>query len=69
MEQPKGPAIWLFSADTLKAVPDLYDEVSGGWGNTGVGQLLNSTRLRRARHFEWLAVLLCCRCSISPRCC
>ena len=24
-----------------------------------VGQLLNSTRLRRARHFEWLAVLLC----------
>ena len=59
VEQPKGPAIWLFSAATLKAVPDLYDEVSGGWGNTGVGQLLNSTRLRRARHFEWLAVLLC----------
>ena len=59
VEQPKGPAIWLFSADTLKAVPDLYDEVSGGWGNTGIGQLLNSTRLRRSRHFEWLAVLLC----------
>ena len=59
VEQPKGPAIWLFSAETLKAIPDLYDEVSGGWGNTGVGQLLNSTRLRRARHFEWLAVLLC----------
>jgi MscS family membrane protein len=59
VEQPKGPAIWLFSAGTLKAVPDLYDEVSGGWGNTGVGQLLNSTRLRRARHFEWLAVMLC----------
>jgi MscS family membrane protein len=58
VEQPKGPAIWLFSAETLKAVPDLYDEVSGGWGNTGVGQLLNSTRLRRARHLEWLAVLL-----------
>jgi MscS family membrane protein len=59
VEQAKGPAIWLFSAETLKAVPDLYDEVSGGWGNTGVGQLLNSTRLRRARHLEWLAVMLC----------
>src|SRR5436190_2319639 len=59
VEQPEGPAVWLFSAETLKAVPDLYDEVSGGWGNTGVGQLLNSTRLRRARHFEWLAVTLC----------
>ena len=43
VEQPKGPAIWLFSAATLKAVPDLYNEVSGGWGNTGVGKLLNST--------------------------
>jgi len=59
VEQPKGPAIWLFSVNTLKAIPDVYDEVSGGWGNTGVGRLLNSTRLRRARHFEWLAVLLC----------
>ena len=59
VEQPAGPAVWLFSAETLKAVPELYEEVSGGWGNTGVGQLLNSTRLRRARHFEWLAVLLC----------
>ena len=59
VEQPTGPPIWQFSAWTLKSIPDVYDEVSGGWGNTGVGQLLNSTRLRRARHFEWLAVLLC----------
>ncbi len=59
VEQPAGPPIWQFSAWTLKSIPDVYDEVSGGWGNTGVGQLLNSTRLRRARHFEWLAVLLC----------
>ena len=59
VEQPTGPAVWLFSAWTLKSIPDVYDEVSGGWGNTGVGQLLNSTRLRRARHFEWLAVVLC----------
>ena len=59
VEQPTGPPIWQFSAWTLKSIPDVYDEVSGGWGNTGVGRLLNSTRLRRARHFEWLAVLLC----------
>jgi MscS family membrane protein len=59
VEQPTGPPIWLFSAATLDAVPALYEEISGGWGNTGVGQLLNSTRLRRVRHLEWLAVVLC----------
>ena len=58
--QPKGPAIWLFSTDTLKAIPEVYLEVSGDWGgHSSVGRLLNSTRLRRVLLFEWVAVLLC----------
>jgi MscS family membrane protein len=52
-----GP-IWLFSDQTLAAVPALYEEVTRSWGNGILGRLLTRAHVERVRALEWLVVLL-----------
>ncbi len=53
-----GSHIWLFADETLASIPALYEEVTQGWGNSGLGRLLTRSGLRRVRLLEWVAVLV-----------
>ena len=52
-----GP-IWLFSADTLAAVPALYEEVTLGWSDGIVPRFLTGNRVAGIRLVEWIVALL-----------
>ena len=53
-----SPAIWLFSKETLEAVPALYEEISRVSIDTFLPEFLTRTRVAGIRLFEWLSVLL-----------
>lgn len=55
---PKSPPIWLFSADTLDAVPPVYQEILGSRPPSVLPSFLFTTRLGSLRLVEWLAILL-----------
>jgi MscS family membrane protein len=50
--------IWLFSAQTLSLVPDLYKEVTLGWTERVLPRFLTGTRFFGVRLYEWVTVLL-----------
>jgi MscS family membrane protein len=50
--------IWLFSAETLAAIPAVYEEVRLDWGDGLIGRFLTSTRVSHIRAVEWVVVLL-----------
>jgi MscS family membrane protein len=50
--------IWLFSRQTLEAVPGIFDEISPGSVDTRVPEFLTRNRVAGVRLFDWLTVLL-----------
>ena len=53
-----GDRVWLFSRQTLRAVPSLHAEITLGWGDGKLSPFLTGTRLGGIRLFEWLTALL-----------
>lgn len=49
--------VWLFSSDTVSAVPRLYDEVSQSPASTMWPRFLTETRIGSLRTIEWLVVV------------
>lgn len=58
VERKNAGPIWLFSSETLEAVPGLYEEITLGLGDAILPQFLTHTRVGGVRLFEWLAVIL-----------
>jgi MscS family membrane protein len=57
LDRPKIGPLWLFSRETLEAVPDLFDEVTATQGDSFLTRAVRGTGLRGG-WFEWLSVPL-----------
>ena len=55
VERPKIGQIWLFSRETLAAVPELFDEVTSTQGESFVARAVRGTGLRGG-WLDWLSV-------------
>jgi MscS family membrane protein len=58
VDRGKSGFLWLFSSETLDAIPDLYDEVNEVSVDTILPEFLVSHRIAGIVLFEWLAVLV-----------
>jgi MscS family membrane protein len=58
VQRGKSPPVWLFATDTLRKVPEMYDEIGPPWIETYVPQSLLDTRLVRFSLWQWLGMLL-----------
>jgi len=58
VHRDREAAIWLFSRQTLDAVPALYDEVGHLSVDAVVPRFLTKTRVAGIRLLDWLAVLI-----------
>ncbi|MGE5359276.1 MAG: mechanosensitive ion channel family protein [Bacteroidales bacterium] len=59
VEQGRGGRVWLFSSETLAAVPELYDEVSGATqAERWIPSVLLTTRILGISLFGWLLALV-----------
>jgi MscS family membrane protein len=55
VNRENGPSIWLFSKETLDAVPGLYEELNA---TPGIPKFLAETRIFQIALFEWLVMLV-----------
>jgi len=58
VQREKNGPIWLFSSKTLKAVPDLFEEVNSVSVETILPDFLVRTQIGHIALFEWLGVFL-----------
>jgi MscS family membrane protein len=58
VKRGNGPPVWLFSDETLEAIPELYNVITLGQGDATLPRFLTSTRVGGVRLLEWLCVLL-----------
>jgi MscS family membrane protein len=58
VDRGKSGFLWLFSSETLDAIPDLYEEVNEVSVDTILPEFLVSHRIAGIVLFEWLAVLV-----------
>jgi MscS family membrane protein len=58
VQRGKSPPVWLFATDTLRKVPEMYDEIGPPWIETYVPQSLLDTRVVRFSLWQWLGMLL-----------
>lgn len=58
IEKPNAPPIWLFSADTLKSIPDLYEDTKVTSIEDALPSALVNTRIVDIPLYEWLTVLV-----------
>lgn len=58
VDRGKSGLLWLFSSETLDAIPDLYDEVSEVSVDTILPEFLVNHRILGIVLFEWFAVLV-----------
>jgi MscS family membrane protein len=58
VQRGSAGAIWLFSSQTLDAVPELYDQITSNRANAVIPPVLFDARLGGVRLLDWLAVLL-----------
>ena len=58
VDRGKSGLLWLFSSETLDAIPDLYGEVNEVSVDTILPEFLVSHRIAGIVLFEWLAVLV-----------
>jgi MscS family membrane protein len=58
VDRGKSGPLWLFSSNTLDAIPDLYDEINVVSVDTVLPRFLVNTRFAGIPVFEWLAVLV-----------
>jgi MscS family membrane protein len=57
VNRKNGP-IWLFSRETLDAVPELYDEVSADAAENWLMKFLVKTKIANIALFNWLAIFV-----------
>lgn len=53
-----GEMIWLFSADTLRRVPEVYDEMSEAWIDEYIPKMLTRRGWLAVPLWQWLALLI-----------
>src|SRR5512135_1262692 len=58
VQPKKGPPIWLFSAETLREVPEYYQEVGTGTIETYMPKFLVTTWFLWFPLWQWLCILL-----------
>jgi MscS family membrane protein len=58
LDRAAGGPIWLFASETLKFIPELYDDVEGMTLQDVLPALLVDTKILSIPLFEWLAVLV-----------
>ena len=58
VDRGKSGKVWLFSAKTLKSIPDVFEELSTPPVEKILPELLVKTRLAGIPLFEWLALFL-----------
>jgi MscS family membrane protein len=58
VDDPKQGKIWLFSDETLKAIPDVFDEINESGISSRMPEILVVNRIAGIPISEWLAVFL-----------
>jgi MscS family membrane protein len=65
VQRGDGPPIWLFSAETLRGIPQIYEEVRPPWIEENIWPPLREIRFLHFPLWEWLALLLAIPCVIG----
>jgi MscS family membrane protein len=58
IQRGQGPALWLFAADTLRKVPEMYAEIGPPWIEAHLPKALLETRFLTFSLWQWMAMLL-----------
>lgn len=58
VQRGETPPIWLFSAETLRSIPQIYEEIRPPWIEDLMWRPLREIRLLRYPLWEWLALLI-----------
>ena len=58
IQRENNPPVWLFSADTLKRVPRIYEEIDIPWLEWHLPAVLTETRLAGQPPYRWIISLL-----------
>lgn len=58
IQKENNPPVWLFSAETLKRVPQIYEEVDIPWLEWHLPAVLTETRLAGQPPYRWIFFLL-----------
>ena len=58
VQRGKGPPLWLFASDTLRKVPEIYDEIGPPWIEAYVPRPLLDTRFLTFSLWQWIGTLL-----------
>jgi len=58
VQKEDNPQIWLFSSETLKLVPQIYDEIDTPWFERHLPETLTETRLASLPLYRWILFLL-----------
>lgn len=58
VQKENNPPLWLFSSDTLKLVPQIYEEIDIPWIERHLPAVLTETRLGGKPLYRWILPLL-----------
>ncbi len=58
VQRGSDPPIWLFSSETLKQVPTIYEELESPWVERNIPKQLLETRILRYPAWSWLLLIL-----------
>jgi MscS family membrane protein len=58
IQRGKNPPVWLFAADTLRKVPEMYAEIGPPWFEPYLPKQLLETRFLTFSLWQWIAMLL-----------
>jgi MscS family membrane protein len=58
VDRKNAESVWLFSRQTLDAIPELYAEVNNGQVQTGIAKYLLETRIAHIALIHWLALFV-----------
>lgn len=58
IQRGKSPPLWLFAADTLRRVPEMYAEIGPSWIEAYLPKPLLETRFLSFSLWQWIAILL-----------
>jgi len=58
VQKENNPQVWLFSSETLKIVPQVYDEIDIPWIERHLPVVLTETRLAGHPLYRWILPLL-----------
>ncbi|MEO0249565.1 MAG: mechanosensitive ion channel family protein [candidate division WOR-3 bacterium] len=57
VQKGSDPPVWLFSADTLKLVPEIYEELDYSWVEHNIPRTLLETKLLGRSLWGWISVV------------